>query len=169
MKHVLLFGLTILTIGILATGCSGNNASATEPTKDSVAKFDPASLKATIEAKNTAFAKAFVTGDSATMVDNYTPDGKIFPPNAPAFIGRAAIAGLVSSYLKYGIKEFKDETTALYGNEDNLIEEGNYLMGDGKGKTLDKGKYLVIWRRIGTDWKVYSDIFNSSSPAAASK
>ena len=54
-------------------------------------------------------------------------------------LGRTAIAGIISQYLKYGIKKFQDETIALYGDEDN-IEEGNYLMGDYNGKpTLMRG------------------------------
>ncbi len=126
-------------------------------------------MKEIIKEKDDAFAKAFVTGDSAGLVNAYTEDGKIFPPNSEAVIGRAAIAGLISQYLKFGIKEFHDETTSLYGNEDNLIEEGNFFMGDGKGNTIDKGKYIDVWRKVNGDWKIYSNMFNSSLPAAAAK
>ncbi len=80
------------------------------------------------------------------MVSHYTKDGKIFPPNGDPIVGRTAIAAFVSEVNKFGIKEYKDETTAVYGNEENLIEEGNYSMGDGKGTTLDKGKYIAIWK-----------------------
>jgi ketosteroid isomerase-like protein len=170
MKLVSLLFLMITSTGIFISGCSGNsNPSASGSVKDSSSSFDAMAMKKTIEEKNTAFAKAFVTGDSAKMVNNYTQDGKLFPPNSPAVIGRAAISALVSQYLKFGIKEFRDETTALYGNEDNLIEEGNYFMGDGKGHTIDKGNYVDIWRKVDGDWKVYSNMFNSSMPATAAK
>ncbi|PWT95689.1 MAG: hypothetical protein C5B52_17385 [Bacteroidetes bacterium] len=140
-----------------------------EAPKDSTSVFDLTAMKKIIEEKNTAFAKAFVSGDSASMVNHYTVDGKIFPPNSEAVIGHAAIGPLISEYLKFGIKEFRDETTALYGNEDNLIEEGNFFMGDGKGKTIDKGKYIGIWKKIDGEWKVYSNMFNSSLPPASGK
>jgi ketosteroid isomerase-like protein len=42
-------------------------------------------------------------------------------------------------------------------------------MGDGKGNTIDKGKYVTIWRKEGGDWKIYSDIFNTSLPEPAAK
>jgi ketosteroid isomerase-like protein len=126
-------------------------------------------MKKIIEEKNDAFAKAFVTGDSASVVNAYTEDGKIFPPNSDAVIGRSAIAAMISQYLKYGIKKFHDETTSLYGNEDNLIEEGTYFMGDDKGNTIDKGKYIDVWRKINGDWKIYSNMFNSSIPATPAK
>jgi ketosteroid isomerase-like protein len=170
MKQICLFFLTITFAGILTPGCgNNNNPSTASSVKDSASTFDVAAMKKTIEEKNSEFAKAFITGDSASMVNNYTQDGKLFPPNSAAVIGRPAIAALVSQYLKFGIKEFRDETTALYGNEDNLIEEGNYFMGDGKGNTIDKGKYIDIWRKVNGDWKVYSNMFNSSMPAASAK
>ncbi|HEX7904512.1 MAG TPA: nuclear transport factor 2 family protein [Chitinophagaceae bacterium] len=170
MKQGFLFFLTITFAGILTTGCGNNNNPQTADTvKDSASAFDITAMKKIIEEKNTAFANAFVSGDSAGMVNNYTQDGKLFPPNSPAVIGRPAIGALVSQYLKFGIKEFRDEITALYGNEDNLIEEGNYFMGDGKGNTIDKGKYIDIWRKVDGDWKVYSNMFNTSMPAAPAK
>ena len=92
-----------------------------------------------------------------------------FPPNSDAVVSKDSIGLVVSEYLKYGIKEFRDETTALYGNETNLIEEGKFFMGDGKGNTIDKGKYLCVWRKEDGVWKIYSDIFNTSLPPAKSK
>lgn len=170
MKKAILFFLTVTFAGILSIGCSNNiDPSKTVTAKDSSASFDAMSMKKTIEEKNAEFAKAFITGDSATMVNHYTQDGKIFPPNSVAAVGSPAIAALISEYLKFGIKEFHDETTALYGNNDNLIEEGTYFMGDGKGKTIDKGKYICIWRKIDGQWKAYSDIFNTSLPEAQAK
>lgn len=170
MKQVPIFILAITFAGILTTGCGSNNTGSTAINdKDSSSAFDVNAMKKTIEEKNDAFAKAFVTGDSASVINAYTEDGKIFPPNSDAVIGRAAIAGMISQYLKYGIKKFHDSTTALYGNEDNLIEEGTYFMGDDKGNTMDKGKYIDVWRKVDGDWKIYSNMFNTSMPAAPTK
>src|SRR4030095_12535306 len=163
MNKASIFLLTITSAVVLITGCGrNNNPSTSSIVKDSATTFDLTKMKQIIEEKNKTFAKAFITGDSASMVNNYTHDGKIFPPNSDEIIGQPAIATLVSQYLKFGIKEFRDEITALYGNEDNLIEEGNYFMGDGKGNTIDKGKYIDIWRKVDGDWKVYSNMFNTS-------
>lgn len=170
MKHSLIYFIVISFTGIQITGCSANNTGETASgTKDSIAAFDPSAMKKTIDEKNMEFAKAFVNGDSAGMVNHYTMDGKIFPPNSELVSGRTAISSLVSVYLKFGIKEFRDETTALYGTEGNLVEEGTFFMGDGKGNTLDKGKYLCVWRKEEGEWKIYSDIFNSSLPMIPAK
>ena len=170
MKKTALYALLLIIAIISNAGCGRNNSpSVTGSVKDTVSIFDATAMKKTIEEKNIAFAKAFVTGDSTTMVNHYTLDGKIFLPNSVAVVGRPEIATLISQYLKFGIKEFRDETTSLYGGEDNLIEEGNFFMGDGKGNTLDRGKYIGIWRKVDGEWKVYSNMFNSSIPAAAAK
>ena len=170
MNQVSLFLLAIIFSGILFTSCGSNNSLSTDSmNKDTATTFDLTKMKKIIEEKNNAFAKAFITGDSAGMVNSYAHDAKIFPPNSAAIIGQSAIGPLVSQYLKFGIKEYRDETTALYGNEDNLIEEGDYFMGDGKGNSIDKGKYIVVWRKVDGDWKIYSNMFNSSIPVAPAK
>ncbi len=163
MKQLTIYFLLLPIASLLITGCS-NNAASASAAKDSTASFDPSAFIKIVDEKNSEFAKAFISGDSARMVNHYTRDAKLFPPNSGAVIGRAAISTLVSEYLKYGIKEFHDETTALYGNEENLIEEGNFFMGDGKDNTLDKGKYICVWRKADGDWKVYSNMWNTSLP-----
>lgn len=168
MKRLSAFILAVLFAGIIQSGCV-NNSSPAVALKDSSSTFDLTAMKKTIDEKNAEFAKAFTSGDSAGMVNHYAPDAKIFPPNAAAVVGRPAIAALVSEYLSFGIKEFRDSTTDLYGNEDNLIEEGTFFMGDGKGHTIDRGKYIAIWRKSEDQWKEYSNMFNTSLPAATVK
>ncbi len=167
MKHLTAYFLSLFFIAFLVCGC--HDAASTGKAKDSTAGFDLVAAQKSIDAENGVFAKAFITGDSAAMVNHYTADGKIFPPNADMVAGRSGIAALVSEYLKYGIKEFIDSSTALYGNEENLIEEGTFFMGDGKNNTIDKGKYICVWRKVNGEWKAYSDIFNTSIPQAAVK
>jgi ketosteroid isomerase-like protein len=44
---------------------------------------------------------------------------------------------------------------------------GTYdLSFDGKsGRVQDKGKYVVVWRKIGGEWKAVADIFNTNLKA----
>src|SRR5437868_2629249 len=105
MKHLSLLFVTLALAGILIIGCKNSNAKA-EPVNSN--SFDLSTMKKTIEEQNTLFAKAFVNGDSATLVDHYMADAKLFPENSDPIIGRAAIAKLISQYLKYGIKQFHD-------------------------------------------------------------
>lgn len=131
--------------------------------------FDEAAMRAAIAPGLHAFATAFNSRDSAGLVNMYAPDGKIMPPNSPALVGREAIGKLVTGIFKMGIKEFSDSTTAVYGNKDNIIEEGAYFMKDAKGAIMDKGKYVEVWRQYDGQWKMVVDIFNSDLPAPGSK
>jgi ketosteroid isomerase-like protein len=163
------FFILLFTL-ILTSSCSGPAVdTSAKAVTSSDTSFDIAAVRKIIDEKNAAFGKAFGNGDSATMVNNYTKDAKIFAPNSPVVAGKDSMAVLISEYLKYGIKEFKDEATTLYGNENNVIEEGKYFMGDGKGNTIDKGKYICVWRKEDGVWKLYADIFNTSIPPAPAK
>ncbi len=33
------------------------------------------------------------------------------------------------------------------------------------GRFEDKGKYIVVWKKVGGAWKVAADIFNTNLPA----
>ncbi len=158
MTKLLLYMLLFAPVALLTTSCSNSGSTAKETS------FDTTGLRKTIDEKNKEFSKSLTSGDSAGVISHYTTDGKIFAPNADAVVGHAAMGPLVSEYLKAGIKEFTDQTTALYGTEAALIEEGTYFMGDGKGGTIDKGKYVTIWKKEAGDWKIYTDIFNTSLP-----
>ena len=107
--------------------------------------------------------------DSTFLVNIYTQDAKVFPPNSDAVIGRPAIAVITSQYLKFDIKEFREETTAFYGNEDYLIDEGNYFVRYGKDNIIEKGKYLNVWRKEDGDWKLPTNMWNTNMPATPAK
>ena len=141
---------------LLAGACSRH-----EP----ASKFDLAAIRKVIEDKNLQFTNAHVTGDIAVLDSYFTRDAKVFVPNADTVTGSAAISALNREYVQFGITEFREETTALYGNEDNLIEEGKYSMTYGKEGTVEKGKYINIWKNEDGSWKVHSNIWNSSMPA----
>ncbi len=129
--------------------------------------FDVTAMKKIIEEKNNQFTKAHITGDSVFLVNIYTQDAKVFAPNSDVVIGRPAIAVLTSQYLNMDIKEFREETTAFYGNEDYLIDEGNYYFH--YDNTIEEGKYLNVWKKEDGDWKVYANIWNTNMPATPTK
>ena len=158
-KHLGMFFLIGCGLALLVLGCNQQQ----KPT------FDVTAMKQIIEEKNNQFTKAHITGDSAFLVNIFTQDAKVFAPNSDIVIGRPAIAVVNSQYLKLDIKEFREETAAFYGNEDYLIDEGNYYFRYGKDNTIDKGKYLNVWKKEDGDWKIYSNIWNTNMPATPTK
>jgi ketosteroid isomerase-like protein len=68
-----------------------------------------------------------------------------------------------------GIKDFKLTTHDVVGSEDLLVETGSYEMYGDKNAVIDKGKYVVAWKKENGNWKLYRDIANTSMPMARSK
>ena len=158
MKQFFVLSLTIATL--LTTAC--NNTTSTTANKDNSSNLDTTGLRKIIDEKNNKFTQAHIVGDTAFLNNIFTQDGRVFAPNSEVVSGRAAIAAINLAYINFGIKQFKEETTALYGSGDYLINEGNYFMS--YGSTIEKGKFINIWKKVDGDWKLYANIWNSSMP-----
>ena len=139
---------------LLASACG-----AQEP---QVPPFDLAAMRTMIAEKNERFTRAHVEGDVAAIDAMFTRDAKSFPPGAEAAVGPAAIHDLTVEYLKAGVKEFREETTDFYGNAELLIDQGTYVVTYGPENTVERGKYLNVWRQEAGVWKIHANIWNSS-------
>lgn len=146
--------LTGLLTGISLTACQENNPQAAE--------FNMAAAKKYIREKNKQFTEAHVSGDNLAIDTLFTLDAKSFPPNAEPVIGRDAISKLTAEYIKYGVSQFHEETVEFYGNEDLLIDQGNYTMTYGPDSTFEKGKYINVWKKVDGQWKIYSNMWNTN-------
>ncbi len=163
------FAILVFAGSIFLTSCNQAPPEATTEKKDSVPAFDIVAVKAAIMETNKAFAEAAMKGDSNAVAACYASGAHMLMPNMPAIVDAAGIAGATAQLAKEKIPDFKLETVDIFGNQDNVIEEGRFTMGDGKGKILDQGKYLVVWRQENGKWKLYRDIFNSDMPLKKSK
>jgi len=163
--------LLTLIFGLVLYSCDEKNNSKTEADELKTVEFDLSVEKVKIQEMNNEFTEAHINGkkDSLTMVNYYTQDAKIFPPNSDPVIGKPAISELTSLYMKYPISEFSEQTTAFYGNEEYLIDEGNYIMRYGEDNAEEKGKYLNVWKKEDGKWKVFSNIWNANMPATTTK
>ena len=108
--------------------------------------------------------------DAAGIAELYAEDGAVMPPNAPIGKGRAAIQQTWSSMMGtpgFGLT-FAPEQILVSSSGDMALDRGTYgltIAPDGATQT-DTGKYVVVWRKIGGEWKVAADIFNSDLPAS---
>jgi len=117
-----------------------------------------------IAAANDEFMAVFGRGDAAGLAALYTADGQLLPPNMDAMVGQAAIQAFWQGAMDMGIQSAQLEIVEVEGHGDTAIEVSKYTLGAG-GQVLDRGKYIVIWKREGGQWKLHRDIFNSSMPA----
>jgi steroid delta-isomerase-like uncharacterized protein len=123
-------------------------------------------IRQAIEAANQQFMQAFSRGDAAGLAALYSTQGQALPPNGSSASGAPAIQAIWQGAMDAGIRGARLETLEVEGQGETAYEVGRYaLSGDG-GQTLDVGKYIVIWKREGGQWKLHRDIWNSNGPMA---
>ena len=128
--------------------------------------FDLESAKQEIAAANLAFETAVSKSDSVGFASLYTTDTKWMNPNEPSVEGRAALVSHISQQLKAGIASAKLNTVEVWGDENYVTEEGNFQIFTKDGTQIDKGKYLILWKRVDGKLMFHRDIYNSDLPLA---
>lgn len=113
-----------------------------------------------------AFSEAYMNSDYDAIANAYTEDGKIMPAGPKIIEGRAAIKerwilpeGVSVPYHK------------IMPEEITIIGDTAYDIGYYEGRTRRasgeesgwQGKYVIIWKKVDGDWKIYVDIWNRVS------
>jgi ketosteroid isomerase-like protein len=161
---VFLLGSTffLLCCNNSGTANSAGEDSATKMSKDN--SFDLDKARTTITGETAKFAEEFKRGDSVALAAHYAADGMVMPQNSEA-ITKDGLVSMWGSFIRSGIKELKLTVQDVAGNNDMLTETGAYeLIGD-NNKSVDKGKYVVVWKAENGEWKIFRDIFNTNLPA----
>jgi len=123
-----------------------------------------AAVRAAIEASNKKFIDGVANRDAALIASTYTGDAEAYPPNSDAVKGRAALQKLWQSVLDSGIAAFELSTSEVESAGDLAYEVGTYAMKTKDGKVADRGKYCVVWKRVGGQWLLHRDIWSTSLP-----
>jgi ketosteroid isomerase-like protein len=160
--------LSVLVLGVSAFLFSCNNEGAKTATIVSDG-FNLDTVKAAIATSNITFGSGFASGDSANFVSHYTSDACINPSNMPKICGTAGITAYFNGGYKMGIRAIKITTSEVFGGKDGVTETGTYEMFVDKNVSVDKGKYMVLWKLEGGKWKMHRDIWNSDLSAPAAK
>jgi uncharacterized protein (TIGR02246 family) len=131
------------------------------------AKTDPALSKIAAD-----FGAAVTAGNAAKTAMFYTPDATFMPPNEPAIKGRANIQAWFQKQIDAGAGNLKLQPIESRISGDLAFEAGSYTFSvkpkTGAGLT-DTGKYIVVLKKDGADWKISHDIFNSDLPPPPGK
>lgn len=134
-------------------------------TLGTAARSDTAADELAIRELDQKWLAAAQARDATASAGFYATDGALLPADAPIAQGTQAIIAAWQGI--FGMKNAKltfaptQVTVASAG--DVAYEIGTYEFSfDGdKGPVKDVGKYVVVWKKIGGDWKVTADIFNS--------
>ncbi|XP_066266889.1 uncharacterized protein [Branchiostoma lanceolatum] len=122
-----------------------------------------ADLKAVIAANNEKFMACFKANDMKGLAALYTEDCKLMPTGSDTLHGREGPEKVFSGAWAGGVRavELKIEEVGPMGS-DVIYERSTYTMKTEDGSVFDAGKYVVIWKKVGGDWFLHIDIFNSN-------
>ena len=118
--------------------------------------------KATIERLNDAWTAAFNKGDAAALAALYTEDAYVLPPGSAMVEGRAAI----EAFWRQAAQQMTDAKLTTI----DVLPLGRSAareIGTVTLKTKSQppqeiaGKYVVVWRKVGREWKLAADIWNT--------
>jgi uncharacterized protein (TIGR02246 family) len=124
-----------------------------------------AGVRAAVEASNKKFMAAAAKGDAAAVAALYTPDAEALPPNSDVVKGRAAIQAMWKSVFDSGVGGVELTTIHAEAQGPTAYETGTYVIKAKDGSVADRGKYVVVWKRIGGSWMLHRDIWNTNLPA----
>jgi uncharacterized protein (TIGR02246 family) len=120
-----------------------------------------AAQKAEIEAANGKWVAFFNKGDFDGVASLYTADAIAFPPGSAMVKGRAAIGAMWKSMAEQMTDPNVTTLDVKRLGPSAAREIGTFsLKTKGAAPKEVTGKYVVIWQKVGKDWKLASDIWN---------
>ena len=117
--------------------------------------------KAEIEAVNAKWTEFFNKGDFAGVASLYTADATAFPPGSAMVHGDTAIGAMWKSMAEQ-VSDPKLLTLDVKPLGPAAAREIGTFSLKTKGPTPQEvtGKYVVVWEKVGNDWKLAADIWN---------
>lgn len=162
--------LLLSAAALLLPGCQANEKPANDAAEaNSTAAVDTGADEQAIRGHVDRWLELVKAKDAAGIAELYAEDGAVMPPNAPIGKGRTAIQRTWASMMQTPGFDltFVPEQILVSSSGDMALDRGTYRLAvapDGTAQT-DTGKYVVVWRKVGGEWKVAADIFNSDLPA----
>jgi len=146
----------LLVIAISIVGCQTSNI---KPLDKEAFSID--SVRAYIFKMNKGYSERFVSNDSNFFNERYCIDAAVHSPNMPTVVGRDSIRSFFYNGGKNTEAKIELPNVNIFGNEELVVEDGIYHFPDGKGGSLDKGKFIAVWKQEGGKWKIYRETWNS--------
>jgi uncharacterized protein (TIGR02246 family) len=103
----------------------------------------------------------FNKGDFDGVASLYTADATAFPPGSAMVKGRAAIDAMWKNMAEQ-VSDPKVNTLDVKRLGPSAAREIGTFSLKTKGSTPKEvtGKYVVVWEKVGRDWKLAADIWN---------
>ena len=121
-----------------------------------------AQAKSSIEKLNAEWMAAFNKGDAKALAAMYTPDAYVLPAGAEMAKGHNAIEKFWGGAVKQ-LGDAKLTTVDVLPLGRSAAREVGTVTLKTKSQPPQEvvGKYVVVWRKVGRDWKLATDIWNT--------
>src|SRR5687768_18513619 len=134
-------------------------------------RADVAGTEAAIREINRQMEQAVASRNLDGIARLYTTDAVFMTPNAPAARGQAAIRANWVEALKLGNPSLRLTPTRIdvAASGDLANDVGTYVFSftTPQGPVTDRGKYMVQFRKVGTEWRIANVIVISDLTAEA--
>lgn len=158
--------LASVTTLLLLTGCSAGEER-NEGARESTALIHETAIRSI----DNRWLGLIRSRDAVAISQLYAPDGALMPPGAPLAEGRSSIEQTWRGMMESPGFDltFAPEKIIVASAGDMALDRGTYRFSSSgpNGPATDAGKYVVVWRNLGGEWKVAADIFNSDGTQAA--
>jgi uncharacterized protein (TIGR02246 family) len=114
------------------------------------------------------FVTAFNTGNYDQAAALFTTGGVFMVPHHEPAYGAKAIERLLRQFGESGYQDLRLETVRVESSGDMAMEIGRYSLGVRQADgtiVADRGKYVKVWRRLGT-WLIVADSWSSNLSAS---
>ena len=154
----------------LAAGCQQETTE--QAATEEATAGDTENARTSLEAISGAWEQAVSAGNPAGLSDHYADDAVMLPEDMPRAEGRAAIEARLAEIFS-GVSG-----ASLTLTTDHIVvsESGDlaYAFGtaDQSGTTTEgetyqsTGKWVVVMKNVGGEWKVVADIWNSDAASS---
>ena len=155
MKTLRIFHQALVLVLFILFGIACNDVEDNKSGHDS-SFIDASRVRENIEALGKQFSLEFQNKDSVALANHYASDGML-----------GSIKGhdnLVSAWNRMirnasgnGTPNLLFITNSITTDDEYVIELGRARWADTAGNIKREGKYLVVWKKENSEWKIYRD------------
>lgn len=138
--------LLLLTYSVLFfASCTKKNAATNDDIRQIIVKMNE-NVRTTLK-----------NGDPNYVLNMHMQDAVQFLPNGTEVVGIVALRTFYEKIAGLGI-DIKSTTLSIEKLTDDTVFEVGIFTSTLKSGSQSSGKYIIIWKKIGENWKIYKAI-----------
>ena len=117
-----------------------------------------------LAARVQSWQAAFNGGDAGAVAALYTEDSMRMPYQAPPLMGRSEIAAYIQANYEAGATKIELTVGGTESQGNMAWGHGTYHLMDDAGGTVQQGKWMNVSKKVGGQWMIHCDIWNTNAP-----